>query len=358
MEPTLRATIYTLQLRHTFRISRAASDTARNVYVALETQGIVGYGEAAPIARYGENAEETLRILRELPRHLLDDPFDLLTLRRKLNQLWGGRHAPARAALEMACYDWVGRRVGLPLYRLWGLNPEAVPQTSFTLGLDSLDVILAKLEEAGKFPILKVKLGGREDLRIVEEIRKRTDRPIRVDANEGWTRDEAAEKIRALAKLGVEFVEQPLPASDLEGTRWVRDRVDLPLFADESVHTARDIPTLVGAFDGINIKLMKCGGLWEAREMIAVARALGMKVMLGCMVESTLAIAAMAHFAPLVDYLDLDGNLLITNDPFSGLPLTEDGRPILPQTPGIGVQPRVELFPEITRGRDGLRAAS
>jgi len=344
MRVDIRVVPYTLHLRHTFRVSRAASDTADNVFLRLQSEGIEGYGEAAPIRRYAESPEETMALLGRAAELVPEDLFDLQSLRSRLEQAWGARHAPAKAALEMAIWDWIGKRLAVPLYRLWGLNPQQVPRTSFTLGLDSLDRMLAKLEEAATFPVLKIKLGSQHDLRIIEAIRKRTDRALRVDANEGWTREEALAKIRALKDFGVELVEQPLPAGDLEGMRWLRDRVDLPLFADESVHSPADIPKLAGLFDGINIKLMKCGGLWPAREMIAVARAHGLQVMLGCMVESSLGITAAAHLAPLVDYLDLDGHLLTTDDPFTGVQLSPEARPILPEGPGIGAELRADLF--------------
>ncbi len=344
MRVDIRVVPYTLHLRYTFRVSRAASDTADNVFLRLQSEGIEGYGEAAPIRRYAESPEETMALLGRAAELVPEDLFDLQSLRSRLEQAWGARHAPAKAALEMAIWDWIGKRLAVPLYRLWGLNPQQVPRTSFTLGLDSLDRMLAKLEEAATFPVLKIKLGSQHDLRIIEAIRKRTDRALRVDANEGWTREEALAKIRALKDFGVELVEQPLPAGDLEGMRWLRDRVDLPLFADESVHSPADIPKLAGLFDGINIKLMKCGGLWPAREMIAVARAHGLQVMLGCMVESSLGITAAAHLAPLVDYLDLDGHLLTTDDPFTGVQLSPEARPILPEGPGIGAELRADLF--------------
>ncbi|MDZ7374629.1 MAG: dipeptide epimerase [candidate division KSB1 bacterium] len=344
MEPQVGVVIHPLVLRHTFRVSRAASDVVYNVFLRLRLEGIEGYGEAAPIRRYSESAEETAALLGGVSSLLPSDPWNLQELHERLDQAWGGKHFPARAAVEMALLDWAGKQVGAPLYQLWGLDPRRVPQTSFTLGLDTVERMLAKLDEASAYPILKIKVGGREDLRIVEAIRKRTDRPLRVDANEGWKREEAAQKIRALQDLGVEFVEQPLPADDLEGMRWLRDRVDLPLIADESVHHPSDVPKLAGLFDGINIKLAKCGGLWAARELIAVARAHGMKVMLGCMVESSLGITAVAQLAPLADYLDLDGHLLIRDDPFTGLQLSADGRPILPPVPGLGAEPRLDLF--------------
>jgi L-alanine-DL-glutamate epimerase-like enolase superfamily enzyme len=239
----------------------------------------------------------------------------------------------------MALHDLAGRRLGVPLYELLGLDGSRTPQTSFTIGLDTPEVVARKVKEAAAYPVLKVKMGSADDREVLAAVRDSTDRPIRVDANEGWTPAEALERLDWLARLRVEFVEQPLPAGQLEETRALRRRSPLPFFADESVHRAEDIPRLAGAFDGINIKLMKCGGLAEAMRMIAVARAHGMRVMLGCMIESSLAITAAAHLSPLVDTADLDGNLLLEDDPFTGASVV-DGRIVLPDGPGLGVRRR------------------
>ena len=222
----------------------------------------------------------------------------------------------AEAAIDMALRDLAGKRLGAPLWELLGIDPRPTPPTSFTIGLDTPEVVARKVREAGDFEILKIKLGSDEDRAVLEAVRDVTDRPVRVDANEGWTLEEARERLEWLAGMGVELVEQPLPADQLDESRELRRLSPLPIVADESVHRAADIPRLAEAFDGINIKLMKCGGLGEALRMIHVARAHGMKVMLGCMIESSLAVTAAAHLSPLVDWADLDGNLLVTNDPF------------------------------------------
>jgi L-alanine-DL-glutamate epimerase-like enolase superfamily enzyme len=245
----------------------------------------------------------------------------------------------AEAAVDMALHDLAGHRLGVPLYELFGLDRSQAPQTSFTIGMDAPDVVARKVREAAAYPILKVKMGSADDREVLTAVRDTTDRPVRVDANEGWTPAEAVERLRWLARMGVEFVEQPLPADQIDQTRALRRQSPLPFYADESVHRAEDIPRLAGAFDGINIKLMKCGGLAEARRMIAVARAHGLKVMLGCMIESSVAITAAAHISPLVDTADLDGNLLLDHDPFSGATVA-DGRIVLPDLPGLGVRPR------------------
>jgi L-alanine-DL-glutamate epimerase-like enolase superfamily enzyme len=227
----------------------------------------------------------------------------------------------------------------VPLFELLGLDPARTPQTSFTIGLDTPEVVVRKVREASAYPILKVKMGAADDRAVLAAVRDTTDRPIRVDANEGWTPEDALERLTWLAGLGVEFVEQPLPADRIEDTRALRRASPLPFYADESVHRAEDIPRLAGAFDGINIKLMKCGGIAEALRMIAVARAHGMKVMLGCMIESSIAITAAAHLLPLVDAADLDGSVLLAHDPFEGAVIT-GGRFVLPDAPGLGVKRR------------------
>ncbi len=228
------------------------------------------------------------------------------------------------------------RRLGAPLYALLGLDPRKTPVTSYTIGIDTPEIVAEKIREAEGFPVLKIKMGLENDREIMETVRARTDRPVRIDANEGWTRDEALEKMRWLEGLNVELVEQPLPAADLEGVRWLAARTSIPIFADESVRVASDVPKLAGAFHGINIKLMKCGGIREALRMIHTARACGMKVMLGCMIESSIGITAAAHLSPLADYADLDGNLLIRNDPAAGV-TTLNGKLVLPEGPGLGV---------------------
>jgi L-alanine-DL-glutamate epimerase-like enolase superfamily enzyme len=245
----------------------------------------------------------------------------------------------AEAAVDMALHDLAGKRLGVPLYELLGLDPRGASETSFTIGLAEPEVVEQKVREASAYPILKVKMGSDDDREVLTAVRDTTMSRIRVDANEGWTPQGALDRLEWLARLGVELVEQPLPADRIEETRELRRRSPLPFYADESVHRARDIPRLVGAFDGINIKLMKCGGLAEATRMIAVARALGMKVMLGCMIESSLGITAAAHLSPLVDTADLDGNLLIEDDPFVGATV-EAGRIVLPDGPGLGVSER------------------
>lgn len=331
----LRHRRYDLHLRHTFRLARGASDERHNLLLELEHDGLVGLGEAAPIERY-EQDWQTAAAAAETIIAQLEDPTHFYDAARVLAP--DGQPAAA-AAIDMALRDLAGKRLGVPLYELMGIDPAAAPPTSFTIGMDTPEAVAAKVEEAGDYEILKIKMGSDDDRQILQVVRDLTDRPLRVDANEGWTLEGAVERLEWLQAMGVELVEQPLPEGEIEAMRELRRLSPLPLFADESVHRAADIPQLAEGFDGINIKLMKCGGIGEALRMIATARAHGMQIMLGCMVESSLAITAAAHLSPLVDFADLDGNLLITNDPFEGVKVV-DGRLVLPDAPGLGVTSR------------------
>jgi L-alanine-DL-glutamate epimerase-like enolase superfamily enzyme len=245
-------------------------------------------------------------------------------------------NAAAKAALDMALYDLVGKLTGQPVYRLLGLNPERTPVSSFTIGIDTPERMADKAKEAKDFPILKVKVGTDQDLEIIRAIRDVTSATLYVDANTAWTPREAIRKITELAEYGIEFVEQPVAPEDLDGLRLIRENVPVPIIADESCVTFSDVARVAGCVDGINIKLMKCGGLTEAIRMIHAARALNLRVMIGCMIESSLAITAAAHLTPLVDYADLDGPLLIADDPFQGVRY-DHGKLVLPDRPGLGV---------------------
>ena len=325
-----------LQLKHTFRIARGASDIEPIVLVELEHDGIVGYGEAAPSERYGESTDSVAAFLASAKLEQFSDPFCLEDILAALDRQAEGQYS-AKAAIDIALHDWIGKKLGIPLYRYWGLDPKRMPVTSFTIGIDTPEVIEQKVREAEEYPLLKVKVGTDHDEDIIGAIRRVTTKPIRVDANEGWPDKETAlKRITWLASQGVEFVEQPLPATDLDGMRWLKPRSPLPLIADENCIRLQDIPPLQDAFHGINIKLMKCTGVREGFAMIRTARACGLKVMMGCMIESSVAISAGAHLAPLLDYADLDGNILITDDPFEG-PVVRDGRIVLTDRPGLGV---------------------
>ncbi|HAL55027.1 MAG TPA: dipeptide epimerase [Bacteroidetes bacterium] len=331
---------YDLKLKHTFTISRSSRDIATVVIVELDHEGIVGLGEASPSRRYGETIETVEAFLTKLDLARFADPFQLDTILDYVDTL-ETENTSAKAAVDIALHDWIGKKLNLPLHKYWGLDRNNAPMTSFTIGIDTPEVIERKVREAEPYPLLKIKLGGSNDEEIMRTIRGVTRKTLRVDANEGWkTKEVAVEKIKWLEQEGVEFVEQPMPAVDLAGTAWVRERVNLPLIADENSIRLHDVPKLQGVFDGINIKLMKCTGLREAIRMVHTARACELKIMTGCMIESSVAISAAAQFSPMIDYADLDGAELTSNDPFDGVKIV-DGRLVLPDRPGIGVRRRV-----------------
>lgn len=327
-----------LNLRHPFRIAREVSNYKNNVFVRISDGGTTGIGEAAPSPYYGEDAGSVLRALEEAPALLGGDPFALESTMDRVASRFPDDPA-ARAAVDIALHDLAAQRLGIPLYKWLGLDPEKTPVTSFTIGIDEPEAIRRKVREAAGYPALKVKLGSEKDLEIMRAIRSETVARIRIDANAGWTADQAVEMVRRLAEFDVELVEQPLPPGSPGDWRRVREAAPMPIIADESVLTSSDVPAMAGLVDGVNIKLMKCGGIREALRLIHTARAHGMSVMIGCMIESSVAITAAAHLSPLADYADLDGNLLISNDPFSGAAVRQ-GCLVLPEGPGIGVTPR------------------
>src|SRR5712692_235056 len=274
----------------------------------------------------------------------ISPPTRSISMRRRRSSQLVPKNGAARAALSAALHDLVGKQLGQPVWRLWGLDPARAPRSSFTIGLDTPEKMRQKVFEASSYPILKIKLGTDRDEVILKTVRDATDKPLRVDANAGWTRERALQMLPLLKEQGVEFVEQPLPPDDLEGLAALRRRGILPVVVDESCIVASDIPRLSGVVDGINIKLAKCGSLREALRMIATARAHGMLVMVGCMIETSLGITAAAHFTPLVDAADLDGAALSANDPFVGATI-EGGQIRLPTGPGLGVRRRSERGP-------------
>jgi L-alanine-DL-glutamate epimerase-like enolase superfamily enzyme len=291
---------------------------------------VVGRGEAAPVYYRGESAASAREFLTSLPP--LDDPFALEDTLARTGDAGG------RSALDAALHDWIGRRLGHPLWRLLGLSRNA-PVTSYTLGIDTLEGTRDRARRAVGFRALKVKVGGADDLARLEAIRAETDAVLRVDANEGWTLEQARELVPALVELGVEFIEQPFPAADLESFRALRDLDSLPpIIVDEGCQDLSDVAPAAGYADGINIKLAKSGGLREALRMVHAARALGLRVMIGCMVESQLGVAPAAQIASLADWVDLDGHLLLADEPFRGLQF-EEGRVLPSHGPGLGVEP-------------------
>lgn len=328
-----------LRLANPFTLAYGTSTARHNVLVRVEHEGAFGLGEAAIVPYYGHSTDRVITALDGLG--LEGDP---LLLEDALDALPPDLPAVARAALDMALHDLWGKRLEQPLYRLWGLNPARAPRSSFTVAMAADDgAYRAQLRAAAeRYPLLKLKLGAgdwRADLRLVQIARESVPAALCVDANGAWSAQEAAEAIPRLAELGVLFVEQPLARNDLDGWRELRAALPdehPPLIADESVQGVESLLPLAGLVDGVNVKLAKCGGLRAARQMIALARALGMRVLLGCMVESAVAVTAAAHLAPLADYADLDGNALVTNDPFRGVEL-QAGYLRLPNAPGLGV---------------------
>jgi L-alanine-DL-glutamate epimerase-like enolase superfamily enzyme len=334
----LDAKIVRLNLRHTWTTTMSSSQYRDTLHLSYTRDGITGHGEGAPIVRYREDAEGARQAVESVRSLLLAaDPmqFDkvMAEVFARVEGAWAGK-----AAIDIALMDWVGQKLGIPLYSYFGLDPKDAPVTTFSIGIDTPEITRQKTREAADYPVLKVKVGLATDEPTIEAVRSVTSKPIRVDANEGWKdKEEAVRKINWLEKQGVEFIEQPMPAEMVEETRWVRARVHIPIIADEACRHAADIPKLKDAFDGVNIKLDKSGGLLEAWRMIAVAKSLGMKTMLGCMVSSSVTVTAAAHLSPLVDYADLDGNLLIANDPFTGVRV-EKGKLILPVGAGLGLR--------------------
>jgi L-alanine-DL-glutamate epimerase-like enolase superfamily enzyme len=337
----LRFTPYTAELRHAFTIATASRTSTPGMLVEVEHDGVIGYGEASMPPYLGETQASAAAFLTRVDLGRFPDSFQLGEILPAIDALAPGNTA-AKAAVDIALHDWIGKKLGAPWHRIWGLDPAKAPVTSFTIGIDTPEVVRQKTREAAPYKIIKVKLGRdpATDRALIEAIREVTDRPITVDANQGWPdRTDALRMIEWLATRGVLFIEQPMPKENPADTAWLRERSPLPLIADESVQRLPDVRRALGVFDGINIKLMKCTGLREAHQMITVARALGLKVMLGCMTETSCAISAAAQLSPLVDWADLDGALLIKNDVFLGTTVV-DGKLTLNDLPGIGVVKR------------------
>ncbi|TLD40605.1 MAG: Muconate cycloisomerase [Candidatus Jettenia ecosi] len=329
-----------LKLRHTFKIARETRSIQDNIVVGLKDEdGVSGLGEAAPTSFFGESISSVASVCNESTDVLKNaDPFQMEYITRSLANKFPGNSA-ARAAIDIALHDIVGKKLKIPLYKLLGLNRTGEKATSFTIGIDTLEKMCEKVDEVKDFSVLKIKVGIKNDIEILKELRKITKAIFRVDANTGWTVDEAIKKLNIMEELGVELVEQPFPVGNIMFLREIRGRVKIPVFADEDVKNAGDIPAISGVVDGINIKLMKCGGIREALRMIHTARAHNLKVMIGCNIESSLSITAAAHLMSLADYVDLDGNLLITNDPYLGV-TADKGKLLLPEGNGLGVVKR------------------
>jgi len=335
--PSFETKIVRLNLKHTWTTTMSSSEYRDTLHVSYMRDGITGHGEGAPIVRYREDAQGAQKAAESVRDLVLSaNPIQfakaMAEIFRKVPGEWAGK-----AAIDIALMDWLGQNLGVPLYTYFGLDPKDTPITTFSIGIDTPEITKQKTREAADYPILKIKVGLATDEPTIEAVRSVTRKPLRVDANEGWKdKEEAVRKINWLEKQGVEFIEQPLPAEMIEETRWIRSHVHIPIIADEACQRASDIPKLKDAFDGVNVKLDKSGGILEAHRMIQIAKALGMRTMLGCMVSSSVSVTAAAHLSPLVDYADLDGNLLIANDPFRGVRVVK-GKLILPGRPGLGL---------------------
>ncbi|MDR0973698.1 MAG: dipeptide epimerase [Prevotellaceae bacterium] len=328
---------YELKLQHVFTVATYSRTTTPDVQVQLEYDGIVGYGESSMPPYLGESTESVMNFLAKVDLSRFNDPFQMEDILAYVDSVMPGNTA-AKASIDIALHDLVGKLLGAPWYKIWGLDKEKAPNTTFTIGIDTADVVREKtLEAVGKFKILKVKLGRDNDKEMIETIRSVTDLPIAVDANQGWTdRQYALDMIHWLKEKGIVMIEQPMPKTQPDDNAWVTQHSPLPVFADEAMQRLSDVQRMYGAYTGINIKLMKCTGMREGWKMLNLARALGMQVMVGCMTETSCAISAAAQLSPAVDFADLDGNLLISNDRFSGVKVI-GGKLTLEDKPGLGL---------------------
>ena len=328
---------FNLQLRHTFTVSGSSRNITPVVLTEIRYEGYTGYGEASLPPYLGESQESVISFLKRVDLGQFRDPFLVDEILGYVDAVDKDNRA-AKASVDIALHDLLGKLVDQPLYRLWGLNPEKTPLTSFTIGIDTPEVVVQKTREANRFRVLKVKLGGGNDREMINAVRSVTGVPVYVDVNQGWNdRQKALEMAHWLQEQGVEFIEQPLPKTAVDDMAWLTERSPLPIIADEAFQRLPDVAAFQGIYSGINIKLMKSTGLREAHKMITVARALGMHVMIGCMVESSCAVSAASQLSPLADWADLDGNLLISNDVYEGVKVI-DGKVTLNEWPGIGIK--------------------
>lgn len=329
---------YELKLKHVFTVSSFSRSTTPDVQVRIDYDGYTGYGEASMPPYLGQTVESVCSFLKKVDLEKFPDPFCIDDILTYIDSLSDGDSA-AKAAVDIALHDLVGKIIGAPWHRMLGLNPKKTPNTTYTIGIDTDEMVKLKTREvAGQFKILKVKLGTPRDREMIRAIREVSDLPIAVDVNQGWkNKKKALDEIFWLKEQGIVMVEQPMPKEMLDANAWLTEKSPLPTFADEAIQRLKDIPAIKGAYTGINIKLMKCTGMREAWKMMNYARAEGMKVMIGCMTETSCAIAAAAQLSPAVDFADLDGNLLIANDIFSGTTVV-DGKITLNQLPGIGIE--------------------
>lgn len=336
-------TPYDLQLKHVFTISGFSRKSTPVVLTKIEYDGLVGYGEASLPPYLGETQASVIEFLKKVDLSSFSDPTHLDEILHYVDSI-AENNTAAKAAIDIALHDLVGKMIGAPWHKIWGLDKHKVPDTTFTIGIDTDEVVREKTREVlGDFNILKIKVGGEHDKRMIEAIRSVTDLPMAVDANQGWKdKHQALDMIHWLKEKGIVMVEQPMPKYDYDNIAWLTERSSLPIFADESLQRLRDIERMKGVFSGINIKLMKCTGMREAWKMRNLAEALGMKVMIGCMTETSCAISAASQLSSGLDFADLDGALLIANDCFDGAAL-ENGKIIAQDAPGIGVKTTKEL---------------
>jgi L-alanine-DL-glutamate epimerase-like enolase superfamily enzyme len=328
--------IYHLQLAHTFTVSGFSRNTSPVVLTEIHHKGLTGYGEASMPPYLGESPETVTRFLSKVNLNIFDDPFEVEAILNYID-LIEKKNTAAKASIDIALHDLIGKMQNKPLYELWGIDSKKTPFTSYTIGIDKPKTVKIKTLEAKQYKVLKVKLGGDNDKEMIKTIRSITKVPLYVDANQGWTdKYEALDRIHWLNEYGVQLIEQPMPKNQINDMAWLTEKSPLPTIADEAFQRLEDIDIIKGAYTGINIKLTKSTGLNEARKMIQKAKKLDLKVMLGCMTETSCAISAAAQLSPLVDWADLDGNLLITNDVFDGMKI-EKGKVKLKELPGIGI---------------------
>jgi L-alanine-DL-glutamate epimerase-like enolase superfamily enzyme len=334
----LRFKPYELQLKHVFTLASSSRTTTPVMLTEIEYDGVIGYGEASMPPYLGESHQSAAAFLSQVNLSQFTDPFLMEDILTYVDGVMPGNYA-AKAAVDIALHDLTGKLMGQPWYKIWGLDASKTPSTSFTIGIDSPDVVRQKVLEASAYNILKVKMGRENDKEMIETIRSVTNKPICVDVNQGWTdREMALDMVHWLSERGVVFVEQPMNKLLVDDMAWLTEHSPLPIIADEALQTVNDVLSLQGIYSGINIKLMKCGGMRAARRMIDLARSLNMKVMIGCMTETSCGVSAAAQLSPLCQWADLDGNLLISNDLYDGVKVV-DGKVTLPVRNGIGIVP-------------------
>ncbi|HMA62220.1 MAG TPA: dipeptide epimerase [bacterium] len=334
---------YELKLKHVFTIAKNSRTTTPDMQVRIHYKGYTGYGEAAMPPYYPENPSSAKKFYEKLDLGQFKDPFQIEKILDYVDNVAEGNHF-AKASIDIALHDLVGKLMGYPWYKIWGYDKSKAPSTSFTIGIDEPEMVKKKTEEAERFNVLKIKLGGGNDKEMINSVRAvAPDKPLYVDVNGGWKdKHKALDMVNWLKEQGIEFVEQPMPKDQIDDIAWLTQNSSLPIMADESVQRIQSVLDAYQVYDGINIKLMKCTGMREAHKMINLARSLNMKVLMGCMTATSCSISAAAQLSPAIDWADLDGNLLISNDPYEGVQVV-DGKLVLPERPGIGIKPIKEI---------------